>query len=327
MSKPRRHHYLPQFYLAGFTSNGSREGRLQVIDLEMGKGWPAKPAGVAHQVDYYRLADGEQDPFAVEKGLSKFESEAAVTLKAVIEHRAIPSLEHRVMLMNFIAVTALRVPHQRNIIAHARRRSMKMTMSLMVESKDRWERLKERAKEAGFINKDVPYETARDFALDESQYTIKLDRGSLIATAFSALDNLIPLLLRRRWWIAIAEEGAGDFVCSDNPVARHWTVDSHPPRVPGFGEAPTSIVFPLDRRMVLVGDWTGDEMTVEVGRETVAYFNSIIISAADRFIIHPDRSFWWYMWWHLEEGRFAHSDELLAWFKAHPKPRRLAREA
>jgi hypothetical protein len=36
--RPRRHHYQPQFYLAGFTDAGRpRGGRLSIVDVDSGE--------------------------------------------------------------------------------------------------------------------------------------------------------------------------------------------------------------------------------------------------------------------------------------------------
>lgn len=320
VTQPRRHHYLPQFYLAGFSTNGTRKGKLRVHDTEQGKTWCSKPSGIAYQIDYYRMSDTTGDPFALEKGLATFEGIAAETLRAVLENAAIPSHDHRVTLMNFVALTALRVPSQRNIIADFDRRVTTQIMQLAVSSEETWKRVTDGARAAGNDIKDLPFNEMRAFAMDETRYTIEVSRDSLITTALSALDGLIPLLLDRTWKVVVAEEDAGDFICSDNPVARHWTIDNHPPFVPGFGLKHSFIVFPLNRRMVLMGEWGGDEATTTAGRHMVAQINSLIVGASDRFLISPDREFWWFK----KDGAVARSGELVDWYRTSPRKRRVA---
>ncbi|MDB5100890.1 MAG: hypothetical protein JWM80_5311 [Cyanobacteria bacterium RYN_339] len=319
MSEPRRHHYLPQFYLAGFTPRGSKDDHLQVLDLQTGKTWRAKPASVAHQNDYYRLDDGAPDPFALEKGLANFEGQAADALKGVLGEKQIGDFERRVVLVNFIALMALRVPSQRNILADFKKRTSVMLMQTMVSTPEVWERVKARAHADGVNVGDVSYERMRDFAMDTSRYTIELSREALIQTIFGPLDKIIPLLLERRWSIAIAAAGAGAFVCCDTPVARHWTIDDHPPFVPGFGLKHSHIVFPLDRRTALLGTWDGDEEVFEADRVQVATINSHILASADRFVIYSDEDYSWY----TKDGRIAGPSELIEWYKSRPKKRRV----
>ena len=53
MTQTRRHHYIPQFYLAGSTSDGTKDGLLHATDLTIGKQWKCKPEGVAHSRDHF----------------------------------------------------------------------------------------------------------------------------------------------------------------------------------------------------------------------------------------------------------------------------------
>lgn len=106
---------------------------------------------------------------------------------------------------------------------------------------------------------------------------------------------------------------------SDTPVARHWTIDKHPNFVPGFGLKHSHIVFPLDRRTVLLGTWDEEEVVVEADRLQVAAINSHILASADRFVIYSEEDFSWY----TKDGRIAGPSELSEWYKARPKKRRV----
>jgi hypothetical protein len=69
---PRRHHFIPQFYLAGFTDSGQRDGSLWILNREDGLRWQGTPASVAHERDFYRVDDVEG--VAVSGGLKTRES-------------------------------------------------------------------------------------------------------------------------------------------------------------------------------------------------------------------------------------------------------------
>ena len=47
-NRPRKHHYVPAFYLAGFTMSGSDEDRLCVFDQSQIKSWPSSPRNAGH---------------------------------------------------------------------------------------------------------------------------------------------------------------------------------------------------------------------------------------------------------------------------------------
>ena len=54
-SEPRKHHYVPAFYLAGFTEEGSQDGRLRAIAKSDGRIFGGTPRTLAHQRDLYRV--------------------------------------------------------------------------------------------------------------------------------------------------------------------------------------------------------------------------------------------------------------------------------
>jgi uncharacterized protein DUF4238 len=49
-SKPRRHHYIPQFYLRGF---GADKGLVRVVDLRAKKHFACSADNIAHVRDFY----------------------------------------------------------------------------------------------------------------------------------------------------------------------------------------------------------------------------------------------------------------------------------
>jgi len=87
-----RHHYLPKFYLCGFTRARHRDDSLWVFDKSSAKQWKSTPANSAHQRDYYRveLQDGG-DPNAFEKSLAWVEDRVAPAVRRVIASQTVPT--------------------------------------------------------------------------------------------------------------------------------------------------------------------------------------------------------------------------------------------
>lgn len=54
-STPRWHHYLPAFYLTGFTASQRRDDSLLVLDMEQRKEWRSKPDKLAYIRNYYHV--------------------------------------------------------------------------------------------------------------------------------------------------------------------------------------------------------------------------------------------------------------------------------
>ncbi|MGB9887731.1 MAG: DUF4238 domain-containing protein [Moorellales bacterium] len=57
VGRTQKHHYLPRFYLAGFTEKGTREVRLWALDQEGLVQYKARRERVAFEKDYNRLLE------------------------------------------------------------------------------------------------------------------------------------------------------------------------------------------------------------------------------------------------------------------------------
>ena len=67
------------------------------------------------------------------------------------------------------------------------------------------------------------------------------------------MDNVLKLIALRPWRLLVAEEGATDFICSDQPFVVTWP----PARPPDGGDFATwfrdaQVTFPLTRRLAMI---------------------------------------------------------------------------
>ena len=114
---PRRHHYIPKFYLVGFTPSGEENDFLFVLDKDSGKQWKAKPENVAHQRDFYRVEIPGVKPDIFENALSKIETQASIIIKNIISSEALPDKESEdfLDLINLVALMTARIPRIRSV--------------------------------------------------------------------------------------------------------------------------------------------------------------------------------------------------------------------
>ena len=86
--RPKKHHYLPKFYLAGFTASGEVADRLYVLDQGQVKEWYTTPEKAATEHDFYSVDLGpDQDPAAVEKILARLEANFSRVVR-MISHQS-----------------------------------------------------------------------------------------------------------------------------------------------------------------------------------------------------------------------------------------------
>ncbi len=148
--QPRKHHYVPQFYLAGFTKNDCKEGDLYVLDKEQGKTWKSTPKGSAHKRDFHAI-DPEPggDPMAVEKAMAQVEGQWSAALADVIEKKALPEDESFGDLMMFVAFMAVRVMRIRDIVSDGIDRVSKAEIQLTLATENGREHFRKTLAELG----------------------------------------------------------------------------------------------------------------------------------------------------------------------------------
>jgi len=109
---PRNHHFIPQFYLKGFTGGKSKKSKLFGLNLKERRIFETSPRNVGSSRDFNRiLLDGVPSD-TLEEGLAQFDGIAAKALKAVLEGSPFEGKE-RTILLNLITLLAIRSPGRR----------------------------------------------------------------------------------------------------------------------------------------------------------------------------------------------------------------------
>ena len=292
---PRRHHFLPRFYLAGFTLSHDRDGDLWALSVKDARQWKGKPGTLGHEKDFYRVEEVEGIAAeAVEDLFAKVESDVAPALRTVVEQQALPDRGTRDfdLLINFVALMATRVPRLRSVLNEFMGSIAKHIAQLTVASPHAFRSAVESAREGGAdILEEPDYEAMREFILGE-HYRVEVDRSWLIGQIFQSIDILLPLLGSRQWSLLIIDEDDCDFVTSDNPVAVSWS-EPQPPSFlgPAFGLRRTDVTFPLNRRLAMLGRFEGRPMALRSDRRMTATVNYRTSSNAERFVCSAREEF------------------------------------
>lgn len=281
----RSHHYVPEFYLAGFTPSGARDDFLFVRDLETKKGWRQRPREAACEKDFYRVDVEGLPPDAVEQDLAKLEGLCAAALARSIASMTLPTGETLEALVGFITLLVVRTPSFREMYVRQARDLARFTARFAIGHPEAFKSFQEHlASEGRTLPEGVTQESLLAFLEDESRYTIEIPQLWVIKNLLDMFQGLYPVIARRTWSLVEAtEEG---FICSDNPVSLVATSDKVG-RFFGFGNRDTEITFPLDRRLVLVGAFDGESRAVKVGKVQVGALNLRTFQSARRFVYSP----------------------------------------
>lgn len=295
MGKPsRNHHYIPQFYLRGFTVPNGKKNQLHVIDKIEGKHYLHNPRKVGVKRDFNSVSIPGHTTDEAEKLLSQIDAESAMVLKHVKDTSTLPKGSDMPKLFYFLAMLHGHNLHVRNSFSNSESEIIKQILRLLVSSRERYEsKMKQVYGEDAEV---VDYEKMKQF-IDEDRFDIKYGHGHHLAYELQAIDAVWPLLARRQWSLLIATEGTSDFVCSDRPVALVRTdIESldnpnHPYTLPGLDMPNTELTAPLNRRMALVATFDHKSHVATVSEETIAEINARTIHSAARQIYCSDLGF------------------------------------
>ena len=289
--RTKKGHYLPKFYLAGFTAGGTEKSELLVFDRELGQVRSGKPISVGYERYFYALPG--KDPDSFEQALAKDEDAIAAIVRAVDgapgtqpDERALETLVYFTALMH-LRMPAFREHHLPQISQH-----YDQIAELWMVAPHAWERYVESARKNGKqpVSRQR-FERARKAVL-EGKLRFEAQPAEHLRIMADHIADFTKILLRRTWSVVVAPEGTGGFVTCDMPVALYWNVEGAPAIPPAFGSPDAEVFMPLTRRSGLVGRAATDIVIIE-GTSMVAHLNTKIINESRRFIFAPDRGFGW----------------------------------
>ena len=135
------------------------------------------------------------------------------------------------------------------------------------------------------------YEQMKEF-VQEGNYKISIKREYLISIELKVASAIENSLHQRSWRLFRTTATSGDYVTSDHPVSLIWNngrKDS-----PGFLVPDTTVVFPLAKDLILVGDFEGNEGIFDAKDNMVAMFNSNTIMNSVERVFAPDKNFYFF---------------------------------
>ena len=310
-SEARKHHWVPQCYLKGFSKSRSKKAKLHVIDAIARKTFQATPRSVAWARDFNRIEVDELPPNMIENGLSSFEGQVDKALERICVQREFSNTDDRILVLNLIALLAVRNPRKRENWRQFHEDISKKLMGFTLSTKERYESSLAGAKKAGVLSAgdDVTYEQARDFVA-RGELKVDVPTTRHVALEMQSVDTVLPLLLGRKWILLIAPTNSGGFVTTDHPVVLQWidAKDKGAFYSPGFGLRGTEVIFPLSHDIALSGTFEGREAAMEVTADIVAATNGIVIAYGHRQVYALDDKFR-YM---ITPGILRHGSDVLA---------------
>jgi hypothetical protein len=289
-SVARRHHFLPQGYLAGFTDSGRKDGTLHVLDLKERRSFRTSPLNVAVVKDFKRIDIEGQPADAVESALAPIEDRAIQAIRRVTESGEFPSDSDHNLILNLLSLVLAQNPKSRRSLNCTRERAADEKLQWLVASRANWEHhlsLAQKADEE--LKGDVSYERARQF-VEERRYTIGFDNEGTLREEFRAQDELLSALGKRTWTVLLAPTDGPKFITSDYPFSLVMEHGFH--GYPSFLTENTELFFPLSKKVGFIGVLgTALRPIVKASPKVVAIMNSRVLRQADQRLFLAEDNF------------------------------------
>lgn len=275
----RNHHYVSQFYLKGFADLRDKTPQVKVFDLAQGRTFKTTPRNIAAKRDFNRVDIDGEEPDVIERHLSQFEGVASGAFGRIIDAQSISDQRDFDVLLNVLAMFLLRHPSFRKNMERAFS-ELFGKMTTLALANGGWDAASNGPNDGASVPGRL---SAEELKL---MFEAGLIKGGptqefLIEMELSQIPHAVELLRARRWSLTVAEEA--EFVSSDRPANLVWTEDTFEPTPypPGLALMGTTILFPISRRVMLMGSFEGPEDVYGANRSLVAAYNAVIARTAE----------------------------------------------
>lgn len=296
INEPRNHHHIPQCYLRGFGWKGKKHWYTNLASQKTG--WVSTNIrNVGAERDFLRIEVPGQEPNALESAMADMEGEIASSLRNIELTKRFDG-DDRTMILNLMALLAVRSPERREHWRQFEAQVATRTMDLALSSEEMWQGQVRQMREEGLeVNETVSYEQIKEFH-ERGEYDIEVTRETHIQIEVSVFDTVLQSLGRRNWSMYVTNENLGPFVTCDSPVVLSW-LDSPKTRSffgqsPGFDLGNTQVYFPISQNLALIGEFDGEDCTLQAISQVVGHGNVQMIEHSVAQLYSSKKDFMYY---------------------------------
>jgi hypothetical protein len=315
----RQDHFVPSFYLVGFSDSGKRKGQVWQFDSVEGTVSPHLSKAIGKELDYHTVRIAGSDSDGAEKLFSKIEGIAAPILKVIAATRRLPSDRTELgNIMMFVALSYFRGPRDRQFNESSLTKIETMRIRMCLMSPERWAKYVAWCEQEGkWYPQGTFEELSQRFRVEEE--SVQIGNASELHTA-----NIVGMLVwicdqfkLRYWGIEYIDTPSDFFITSDSPSAVAWTDRSEFDRFGSCGlhRSRSEVLFPLTKQVALVGRDTPVPESSHVSSDRVASINGITAGFAHRFLYGPAEDF-------LAQDNAGNRTSSASWFKWKKETRR-----
>ncbi|HEY3432604.1 MAG TPA: DUF4238 domain-containing protein [Rhodocyclaceae bacterium] len=289
LTGPKRHHFVPRFYLKGFC----RDGLLAVYDREKNEIRNQKPDDTTVIGHFYTAIDEQgRKRFELEKALSTIESSASPVIQKLVNKEEISDTE-RMDLALFVGLGMCRTPDHIDSIKSLNEQMVKQMNRFAFGSKEQAKQVVKNCSDPPSTEEELEEAAAALFDLVENdEYEVETHPQWALGMALQMFSVIVPIIVQRHWRVLHRDNEKRSFITSDAPVVL-TTVAPRPPgfmhRGIGFANQDALVVFPLsESAMLLIYGEGGDTKHMTGSANDIRHFNLMIAERCQRFLMGRD---------------------------------------
>lgn len=288
---PKRHHYIPQFYLKGFSLDRNSLFVLDKVADEDKRIRYQNTESLGFQNNLYTFQAKDRKKDTLEAAFAQMEGLAAEVIRKV-ENNAELTIQERNDLALFISFLWIRVPNSKKEFQRSTEELYEKTarMSIRMTSRENFRKFFE---SRGEKMTDEEIDDLRDFGISEKRSAIKVDvpQNYWIKQMLTMGLEISPALEIADWEFKVADRPFA-FLTSDNPFLLLPSKPVHPFEGVGLLTPGAKKVIPITAKICLViHDPQKDPKTVytKVDKDMIRKINNWIVKYSERFVFSPDK--------------------------------------
>lgn len=287
MSKPKRHHFLPKFYLNNFCEKGF----LWVYDRNKNEYRKQTPNNTAIQKKYYSFIgrNGKEHDEIENKVLSDIETETKPIVDK-INNKKIISLYEKIILTIFITFLHLRGPSFEKEMNEVFEKFIKIYAKFTFLTEENARKTIKRFA-SNNRQKDISPKKLMDF-VNKEKYKVKAHREFSLKMMYELAQELPIYFIQMDWQFCYSPK-TSLFVTSDNPFILIPSNDYKKGELSRLGmlSRGTKKIVPLTQKVCLaISDKGGKIEKVNITSKEVREFNFHLAKNCDNILISRDKS-------------------------------------
>ncbi|MFH2144830.1 MAG: DUF4238 domain-containing protein [Candidatus Omnitrophota bacterium] len=285
----KKHHYIPVFYLKGFTDTASGSC-LWVYNKNGEKIFASTPKGIAYENDYFSFIDksGGKDSESFENWIAGVENATSRTINKICS-RDILTIEEKKSFAIFVAMMLLRTPNSRKNIEDMYAQMRKQQSIHLASNRKAFESMIERYQQKTGQNISVDIEELRKSIINfDEHFTITVETLASLQMIIPLMQDLASVFWRMKW-VFLKTKGDHKFLTGDNPLSYGTPNLIYPV---GLGHVDIQVTLPLSKEIAAFGSWQlrEDCKYVQASNQDVKGINRNTVISAHRFVFASKKS-------------------------------------